>query len=188
MPNEPKPRERWLWTPAWVAGVASSLALARAFSWQWVNQHSDVLRLTPRGERWMVVAALAAPLFPAMAVLWAAMTQRLKTRLVLVLLGLVVLSVAGGVATLMVMPPLFEGRYVLSNTSPDGAREGHVHENGLLGCSGTLFVSEKGALWGERVEQKSLECDSYEVVWSSDGGVSLTGKPPAPSGLYFGPH
>ena len=177
-----------MWNPAFIAGVLMALTFVRAMSWRLINQHSDSLRLTPRGEHLLTAAALSVPLFPAIALLWSAITRRLKTRLTLTLVLLVVLGFAGGVAALVAWVPLFDGKYTASVSSPDAAREAHVWVDGLLGCRATLYVSDPGGLWGAQAQQRSVDCESIGAQWLADGGVELIASEPRPLNLFFGPH
>jgi hypothetical protein len=188
------PAPRGLWRPAIVAGVLMALCFIRAMSWQVIEHGPGPERLTPRGQELLAAAAFAIPLFPAAALLWSAITRRLRTRLTLTLAGLIVLGAALAFGTLLsglyLWNDLFEGEFKSSVTSPDGAREAHLHVDGLLGCRGSLFVSDRGALWGVYVPDSGREvsCKDYGVRWLPDGGVEVTGSPPEPSKLFFGPH
>jgi hypothetical protein len=177
-----------LWKPAIIAGVLMALSFVRALSWRLINQHSDDLRLTPRGEHLLIAAALSVPLFPAVALLWSAITRRLRTRLTVVLVLMVVLGAAGGFAALVAWVPLFNGKYVASVTSPDRTREAHVWVDGLLGCRASLYVSDHGGLWGAFAQQRNVDCDSIGAQWLADGGVEISAGEPRPLNLFFGPH
>ena len=165
-----------------------ALSFVRAMSWRLINQHSDGLRLTPRGEHLLTAAALSLPLFPAVALLWSAITRRLRTRLTVVLVLMVVLGAAGGVAALVAWVPLFDGKYTASVASPDATREAHVWVDGLLGCRATLYVSDRGGLWGAQAQQRNVDCDSIGAQWLADGGVEINASEPKPLNLFFGPH
>ena len=165
-----------------------ALSFGRALSWRLINQHADGLRLTPRGEHLLTAAALSVPLFPAVALLWSAVTGRLRTRLTVVLVLMVVLGASGGFAALVAWVPLFDGKYTAAVTSPDASREAHVWVDGLLGCRATLYVSDHGALWGAQAQQRNVDCDSIGAQWLGDGGVEITAGEPKPLNLFFGPH
>lgn len=165
-----------------------ALSFVRALSWQLINQHAEGLRLTPRGEHLLVAAALSVPLFPAGALLWSALTRRLRTRLTVVLVLMVLLGAAGGLAAMVAWVPLFSGKYTTSVTSPDATREAHVWVDGLLGCRARLYVSDRGALWGALAQQRNVDCDAIGAQWLHDGGVEISAGEPKPLNLFFGPH
>jgi hypothetical protein len=172
-----------------VAAVLMVLCFIRALSWQLINQRADGMRLTPHGEHLLAAAALAMPIFPALALVWSAITRRLHTRLAVVLVLLVVLGAAGGFAAMSAWVPLFDGHYTASVNSPEGAREAHLRIDGLLGCRASIYVSEPRGVWGEFAVQREVDCDdSVGVGWLADGGVEVTGKEPKPLDLFFGPH
>ncbi len=182
--NEP----RRLWLPAIVSGVLMTACFVRAMSWRLVNQHSAETRLTPHGEHLLAALALLLPLIPAFALLWSAMTRRLKTRLTVTLVSLVVLGAAGGFAAMFVGVPLFDGHYVQSATSPDGTREAHLWSGGLLGCKGSVYVADRRALWGALLLEHEVDCDTMKVRWVEDGGVELTSDGAKSIQLFLGPH
>lgn len=177
-----------LWRPALVALVPMLLCFSRALSWRYVDQHSEGVRLLPRGEHLLAAAAIAMPLFPAMALLWSAITRRLKTRLAVVLVLMVVLGAVGGLAAMIAWVPLFDGHYEAVVPSPDGKREAHLRIDGLLGCRASVFVGERRALWGELTAERKVDCEGYGARWLEDGGVEVTGNAPEPLNLDFGPH
>jgi hypothetical protein len=165
-----------------------ALCLIRALSWQLVDHGPSGQNLTPRGEHLLVAVCMAIPLFPAGALLWSAITRRLRTRLAVTLVLMLVLGAASGFATLIAWSKLFDGHYTTSVISPDGAREAHLHVDGLLGCSGTIYVSEPGGVFGSFVTERSVSCKDIGVRWQEDGGVEVTGSAPEPLNLFFGPH
>lgn len=180
--------QRRLWTPAIVAGVLMAVCFMRAISWQWVNQHSATLRLTPRGEHLLAALALSSPIIPAFALLASAITGRLKTRLTVVLVLLVVLGGAGGFAAVFAWAPFFDGHYGQSTTSPDGTHEAHLWSRGLLGCRGSIYVAARHGLWGALATEREVDCDTMKVRWLEDGGVEVAGDDARPFPLFFGPH
>lgn len=184
----PVSEQRGVWRPAIVAAGLMALGFVRALSWQLVNQRSNALRLTPRGEHLLAALSLALPLIPAFALLWSAMTRRLQTRLAVTLVLLVVLGAAGGFAAMFAWVPLFDGHYAQSVTSPDGAREAHLWSGGFLGCKGAVYVADRGALWGDLVTERQVDCDTMSVQWVPDGGVEMSGDGPKPFPLFLGPH
>ncbi len=180
--------QRRLWAPAIISGVLMGACFVRALSWQWVNQHSAALRLTPRGEHLLAALALSLPIIPAFALLGSAITGRLKTRLTVVLVLLVVLGAAGGFAATMAWVPFFDGRYAESTTSPDGTREASLWSRGLLGCKGSIYVVDRHGLWGALATERDVDCDTMKVRWLEDGGVEVAGDDARPFPLFFGPH
>jgi hypothetical protein len=177
-----------LWRPAIVALVLMGLSFTRALSWRWINEHGGGVILTPRGENLLAAAAVAIPLFPAGALLWSAITRRLRTRLAVTLVLLIVLGAAAGFLTLVAGMPLFGSHYESSAISPDGTREAHLRVDGLFGCKGSIYVSERRALWGQFTVTRDVDCDTMGVGWTEDGGVEVTGGPPKPLNLDWGPH
>jgi hypothetical protein len=177
-----------LWRPAIVAGVLMALALLRALSWQVVDHGESGIQLTPHGERLLTVACLAVPIFPALALLWSAITGRLKRRVTITLALMIVFGAVGGFAARFAWDSLFQGHYTASVVSPDGTREAHLFVGGLLGCRGTVYVSERRAIWGTYVMDQSISCDDGTVRWTADGGVELAGSPVEPLRLDWGPH
>lgn len=157
-------------------------------SWQLVNQRSAELRMTPRGEHLLAALSLLLPLLPAFALLWSAITGRLKTRLAVTLVLLVVLGAAGGFTAMVAWVPLFDGHYAQSATSPDGSREAHLWSGGFLGCKGTVYLADRGALWGHKLTERDVDCDTMDLKWLPDGGVEVAGDAPKPFPLYLGPH
>ena len=184
--NQEKPRG--LWSPAIVAGVLMALCFIRAMSWQYLDEKGSALRLTPRGEHLQAALAIAIPLFPAMALLWSAITRRLKARLVVVLVLLTVLGAVGGFFSVWAWSPLFGGQYRAVAISPDGKLEAHLRESGLLGCNATVYIAERRGIWGTASVERTVDCDSMGVRWLADGGVEITGDGPKPLNLNFGPH
>ena len=164
------------------------LAFARALSWRLINDRPDGLLLTPRGEHLFAAAAMSLPLFPAAALLWSAVTRRLRTWLGVTLVLLMVLGAASGFAVVVVGTPLFGGHYTTSIVSADGTREAHLRVSGLLGCEGSIYVSDRHGLWGEFRGSRDVDCDTLGVGWTEDGGVEVTGGAPKPLNLNFGPH
>jgi hypothetical protein len=165
-----------------------ALCLLRALSWQVIDHIESGLNLTPRGESLLTVACLSIPIFPAMALLWAAITGRLKRRVTITLVLMVVLGAVGGFAARFAWDSLFQGHYTASVVSPDGTQEAHLHVGGLLGCQGTVYVSERRAIWGTFVLSQSASCDDIGVRWIEDGGVEVSGSPEKPLNLDWGPH
>ncbi len=171
-----------------MALVTMMLCLVRVVSWQLTNASSE-LEMTPHGERLMVACALAVPLFPAAALLWSAITRRLKTRLAVVLVLQVVLgAVAGFLALFLWAGPLFGGHWQTMVPSPDGTQEAHLRIDGLLGCGGTVYLSEPRGIWARPGVTRAASCKDIGVAWLPDGGVEITGSPPEPFNLNFGPH
>ena len=142
--SSPTTESRALWRPAIVAFALMALSFGRALSWQLINQRSPALHLTPRGEHLLIAVALSVPLFPAGALLWSAITRRLRARLTVVLVLLILLGAAGGFASMSAWVPFFDGHYLASVKSPDGEREAHVRVDGLLGCRASLYVAQRG--------------------------------------------
>lgn len=177
-----------LWRPAIIAGVLMALCLLRALSWQAVDHGESGLNLTPRGESLLTVACLAVPLFPAVALLWSAITGRRKRRLIITLVLMIVLGAVAGFAARFAWDKLFDGHYAASALSPDGTREAHLHVGGLLGCTGTIYVSEPRGLWGTFVSTRSASCDDIGLRWLPDGGVEVSGSPEQPLNFDWGPH
>lgn len=177
-----------MWSPAIVAGVLMALCFIRAMSWQYLDEKASALRLTPRGEHLQAAAAIAIPLFPAMALLWSAITRRLKTRLAVVLVLLTGFGAAAGFVSVWAWSPFFDGHYRAVAVSPDGRLEAHLRESGLLGCNGTVYITERGGIWGAPSVERAVDCDSMGVRWLEDGGVEITGEMPKPLDLNFGPH
>lgn len=177
-----------MWRPAIVASVLMALCFIRAMSWQYLDEEVSARRLTPRGEHLQAALAIATPLFPAMALLWSAITRRLKTRLAVVLVLLTVLGAVGGFASVWAWSPLFGGHYRAVAISPDGNLEAHLRESGLLGCNGTVYIAERRGIWGTPSAERAVDCDSMGVRWLEDGGVEITGDAPKPLNLNFGPH
>lgn len=183
--NEPERKPPWLWKPAVAALVPMVLCLIRVVSWQ-LQEESSPLKMTPRGQHLLTACLLAVPLFPAMALLWSAISRRLKTRLALVLVLELVLGTAAGVAAVAVWaPPLLSGSYQSTVLSPDGTREAHLFVDW---CRGSVYVADKGALWGELKEEREVSCKDIGVAWLADGGVEVTGSAPEPFNLFLGPH
>lgn len=166
-----------------------ALCLIRALTWQLIDHGPTGQNLTPRGEHLLVAACMAVPLFPAGALLWSAITRRMRTRLAVTLVLMLVLGAAGAFATLFAWSKLFEGHYTQSVPSPDGTKEAHLHEDGLLGCYGSVYVSERGALFGTFATKREVSCkDPMGLRWIEDGGVEVTGSSAEPFNLFLGPH
>lgn len=165
-----------------------ALCLLRALSWQVVDHGDSGLNLTPRGERLLTVACLAVPLFPAAALLWSAITRRLKRRLTITLVVMMVLGALAGFVSRFAWEKMFEGHYTASALSPDGTREAHLHVGGLLGCTGDIYVSEPRGVWGTRAATGAASCEDISLRWLADGGVEVSGSAPEPLNLDWGPH
>jgi hypothetical protein len=176
-----------LWLPAIVSVLAMLSLFGLVFAWQWHADHSAE-RLTPHGERLFVIFCFAAPCVPALAALWAALSRRIVTRLTVVLGLLLLLGLAMPVVFLGVLPPLFGGHYTKSSVSPDGTREAHVRIDGLLGCSATLYICERRAIWALAGESRNIACDTETITWLPDGSATLEAGPAQPLMLDLGPH
>lgn len=176
-----------LWRPALAAAALMLMLFVRVLTWHLHQAGSDD-HLTPHGQRLFTIFCIATPLLPGLAILWAAVTARVVTRLIVTLALLIVLGLVVPVMFLGVLPPIFGGQFTKSATSPDGAREAHVLVHGLLGCTATLYESERRGVWGTRGESRSVKCDSEGVSWADDGRPVLEGAAPESLPFFLGPH
>lgn len=170
-----------LWKPALGALLVMLALLVRVLTWHLHEQASSLEHLTPHGERLFAICCFAAPCVPGLAILWAALTRRIVTRLVVTLVLLVLAGLAMPVMFLGVLPPMFGGDFTKSVASPSGEHEAHVFVDAFLGCRATLYVSERRALWGTFVEARAIGCDSEGVAWAGETPSLVgTGAPPLP--------
>jgi hypothetical protein len=171
-----------------VVSLAVMLALlARVLTWHLRAEGSATEALTPHGERLFAVLCVATPCVPALSALWAALTRRVVTRLIVTLLVLVVAGAAVPVTFLFVLPPLFRGHFTRTVTSPDGTQDAHVFISGLLGCTATVYVSPHRTVWGRLDSQREIKCDTEDLRWREDGTVELISGPAQPLNLFLGP-
>lgn len=177
----PAPLTRRDWT--WLGGVVAVVVLIflRLVTWHLAVEHSVGRHLTPRAEHLEVAGLIGAPLVPVLVLLGMALRQRPVKRLVLALVGVTVLAALGSGGYAYWTLELFEPTHKATVLSPDGTHEAHLYVGGLLGCDAHVYVSERGAMWGDEVARRPVECnEAYDAAWLPDGGVEIHGTAPKP--------
>lgn len=173
---------------AWLGGVTAVMVLVflRLVTWHLAAEHAVGRHLTPRAEHLELAGLIAAPLVPVVVLLGMTLRQRPVKRLVLALVGLTLLGALGSGGYAYWTLELFEPTHQATRPSPDGAYEAHLYVGGLLGCDAHVYVSRRGAMWGDEVAHRTVECtEPYEAAWLPDGGVEIHGAPPKP--FFFRP-
>lgn len=174
------------WATLGAVVAVMGLVFLRLVTWHLAAEHAVGRHLTPRAEHLELAGLIAAPLVPVVVLLGMTLRQRPVKRLVLALVGVTVLGALGSGGYVWWTLELFEPTHQATRPSPDGAYEAHLYVGGLLGCDAHVYVSERGAMWGDEVAHRAVECsEPYDAAWLPDGGVEIHGAPPKP--FRFGP-
>ncbi len=170
--RQPKPPP-W-WPPTLLCFALCLLIFGCCFALR-AREGGEVL-LAPSWERRVDTLGYALPVIPAFGFIYLALRRTVSAKRVLPLVGVLLLSTAGGAAIELFSPTFpFGPDLRASAISPDG-REAGIWFTNFLGCDWELYLSEPHQMLSRRVDRFSAECSAAgtpSVRWLEDGGAAL---------------
>jgi hypothetical protein len=156
------------------------------------HQTSLELLLAPSWERRVLVATYAMPVIPAFGFIFIALRKSATLKRALPLVGVLLLSVAGGAGVTVAGANWLFGPNLKATAKNADGREAGIWFDHFLGCDWELFVAPPHQALAPRVDRRPVECNATgtpSVVWLPDGGAELAldgGTEPAPWNFGFG--